>query len=309
VSDGERALVSRAIEIAERAEKSGEVTALVGPTASGKTALAIAIAEALGGEIVSADSVQVYRHFDVGSGKPSAEERARATHHLVDAIDPLDAIDAVRFAELASAAITDIRARGKIPVVCGGTFLWAKALFFGLADAPPADAEIRARHRRIVETEGKNALHQMLAAIDAEAAARLHPNDLVRVSRALEVHELSGETQSARHARHQFKGTRIAPRFVTIDVEPDVLTERIRARVDAFIEHGFVDEVRTLTAQGFGDARAMGAVGYKEVAAHLRGEIPAEDLKDAIVRATRVYARRQRTWLNHADVHRLNDAR
>jgi tRNA dimethylallyltransferase len=305
VSAAEDALASRAIAIAERAEKSGETVAIVGPTASGKTAIAVAIAEALGGEIVSADSVQVYRFFDVGSGKPSAEERERARHHLVDAIDPLDAIDAVRFAELAHVAIADIRARGKVPVVCGGTFLWQKALFFGLADAPPANPDIRARHKNIADTEGREALHRMLAAIDEEAAARLHPNDVVRVSRALEVHELSGETQSARHARHRFGATRIAPRFVTIDVPADLLTERIRARVASFLERGFVDEVRDLTARGFGEARAMGAVGYKEVAAHLRSDIAAADLAEAIVRATRVYARRQRTWLNHVDVARL----
>src|SRR4029077_18605609 len=141
-------------------------------------------------------SVQIYRAFDVGSGKPSAEERARAPHHLIDALDPLEAGDAARYAELAARAIADVRARGCVPIVCGGTFLWVKALLFGLAEAPAADARLRARHLAIVESRGRAALHQALRAVDPEIAARLHPNDLVRVSRALEVYELTGKAMS-----------------------------------------------------------------------------------------------------------------
>jgi tRNA dimethylallyltransferase len=163
----------------------GELLAIVGPTASGKTALAVALAEQLDGEIVSADSVQVYRGFDVGSGKPTPDELRRAPHHLVSALDPMAPIDASSWAELASKAIDDVRARGKVPIVCGGTFLWVKALIFGLAEAPSASPEVRARHRATAEAEGRPALHHRLATVDPESAARLHPNDLVRVSRAL----------------------------------------------------------------------------------------------------------------------------
>src|SRR6187549_884064 len=160
---------------------------VVGPTASGKTSLAVELCEQHGGEIVSADSVQVYRHFEVGTGKPSSEERARARHHLIDVIEPSEPMDAARFAELAELALLDIRARGKRPIVCGGTFLWVRALIHGLVPAPPADPEIRTRHQVRVAEVGRAGLHADLALIDPEVAQRLAPNDFVRVSRALEV--------------------------------------------------------------------------------------------------------------------------
>ena len=276
--------------------------AVVGPTASGKTELAIRLAERLGGEIVSADSVQIYRGFDVGSGKPTPEESARAPHHLVGRLDPLEQVDAAAFAEMASAAIAGVRARGKVPIVCGGTFLWVKALLFGLVPAPPASPETRARHHELASREGRPALHAALRSVDPTAAARLHPNDLVRVSRALEVYELTGKPMSSWQEAHAFATTRHRARLVAIRREPDALTVRIRERVMRWLATGWVDEVRALEARGYATARAMGSVGYREVQAHLRGEIGQGDLGEAIVRATRVFARRQRTWLNHAEV-------
>ncbi|HMR06866.1 MAG TPA: tRNA (adenosine(37)-N6)-dimethylallyltransferase MiaA, partial [Polyangiaceae bacterium] len=175
---------------------------VVGPTASGKTELALKMAQRLHGEIVSADSVQVYRHFDIGSGKPSADEQARATHHLVDIVDPTDSMDAAAWAARADAAIRDIRARGRVPIVCGGTFLWVKALLRGLSPAPRGDETLRAAHRAIAEAEGRSALHARLAQVDAASAERLNPNDFVRVSRALEVFELSGKPMSQWQAEH-----------------------------------------------------------------------------------------------------------
>ncbi|MGK3968216.1 tRNA (adenosine(37)-N6)-dimethylallyltransferase MiaA [Sorangium sp. So ce118] len=275
----------------------GELLVVVGPTASGKTELAIRLAERFDGEVVSADSVQIYRGFDLGSGKPTPSERARAPHHLVDVADPLQAIDAQRFAELAEAAVADIRGRGRVPIVCGGTFLWVKALVFGLSPAPAADAEVRARHRAIADAEGRAALHARLAEIDPESAARLAPNDLVRVSRALEVYERSGRTQSAWHAEHGFRERRHAARLLAVHRDRAELDRRIEARVAAWLEQGWVDEVRSLLARGYGDARAMGSVGYKQVREHLEGRLPAEELAPAIVRATRTFVRRQRTWL------------
>ncbi|MDB4933599.1 MAG: tRNA dimethylallyltransferase, partial [Labilithrix sp.] len=168
--------VDRAVALIE--EKPSRLLCIVGPTASGKTDLAIETCERVSGEIVSADSVQIYRGFDIGSGKPTAAERARAPHHLVDVLDPLDTADAMTFASLAERAIDDVRARGKVPIVCGGTFFWVRALVIGLAPAPSADEAIRARHRAIVEERGRLALHEELARIDAASAARLHPNDV-----------------------------------------------------------------------------------------------------------------------------------
>lgn len=290
--------VARGIELA----RGTNLLCVVGPTASGKTELALDIASAVGGEIVSADSIQIYRGFDIGSGKPTAAENARGRHHLVDSHDPLDEVDAPRWAALAEAAIVDIRSRGKTPIVCGGTYFWVRALVFGLAPAPAADPAIRKRHRAFVDENGRQALHDQLAKIDPVSAARLHPNDTLRVSRALEVHELSGRTLSDWHADHGFRERRFEATMIAPRHDPDVLTERITRRVQHWLANGWVEEVRALLDAGLGDARAMGSVGYAEVRAFLEGSLAREDLELTIVRATRVFARRQRTWLNSADV-------
>lgn len=277
---------------------------VVGPTATGKTELAVELAERLGGEIVSADSVQVYRAFVAGTGKPSTAERARAEHHLIDVVDPLEPVDAARFAELAEAALADIRARGKRPIVCGGTFLWVRALVFGLAAAPPADPAIRARHRALVDAEGRPALHAALAAVDPVAAARLSPNDFVRVSRALEVYELTGAPLSELQASHGFKTPRHRARLLGVRRDPAELDERIAARVRAMLRAGWVDEVRALLDAGYATARAMGSVGYRQIHDAIRTGASLDDdaLFDPIRRATRIFARRQRTWLRDEDV-------
>jgi tRNA dimethylallyltransferase len=295
-------LLEQALRVARAGASGRELLVVVGPTASGKTALAVDLAERLGGEVVGADSVQIYRGFDIGSGKPTASELARAPHHLVGVLGPLDPVDAASWAERAARAVDDIRARGRVPIVCGGTFLWVKALLFGLADAPAGDAALRDRHRAIAEREGRPALHERLRAVDPESAARLHPNDLVRVSRALEVHELTGKPMSAWQREHAFGEARYDARLLGVACDAAALTARITARVRAWLAGGWIDEVRALTAQGYGQARAMGSVGYAQVRAMLAGELPEADLELAIVRATRVFARRQRTWLNHVDV-------
>jgi tRNA dimethylallyltransferase len=295
-------VVDRALGLAQDTQS---LFAVVGPTASGKTALAVAVADRLGGEVVSADSVQIYRGFDAGSGKPTAEELARAPHHLVSSIGPLDPIDAASWSALASQRISDIRARGRIPIVCGGTFLWVKALLYGLAAAPSASEPVRSRHREIVEREGRSGLHERLRVVDAEAAARLHPNDVVRVSRALEVYELSGKALSRWQSDHAFASVRHRANLVALVHDAMALTERIRARVAAWLADGWIEEVEALLAQGYGTARAMGSVGYAQVRAMLEGSMSPDDLTGAIVSATRVFARRQRTWLKQADVHWL----
>lgn len=284
-----------AAEIAAPAED--ELLVVVGPTASGKTELAVRLAERFGGEIIGADSVQIYRGLDVGSGKPTAEERARAPHHLIDVAAPLEAFDAQRFAELGDRAIAEVRARGRAPIVCGGTFLWVRALVRGLAPAPPADAGVRARHAALVAAEGRAGLHARLAAVDPASAARLSPNDYVRVSRALEVHELSGKPQSAWFAEHGFRTTRHRARLIGVAREREEIDRRIEARTRQWLESGWIDEVRRLRGEGYGEARALGSVGYRQVADHLDGKLPSDALAGAIVRATRVFVRRQRTWL------------
>jgi tRNA dimethylallyltransferase len=277
---------------------------VVGPTASGKTALAVQLAEERGGEIVNADSVQIYRRFELGTGKPTREERARAVHHLLDVLEPEQPIDAAGWAALAVRAIDEVRSRGREPIVCGGTFLWVRALLYGLADAPAGDPAIRERHRAWAERDGRLALHAELSRVDPASAARLAPNDLVRVSRALEVHELTGVPLSRWQAEHGFREPRYAARLVGVRREREELDRRIEARVRAMFADGWLDEVRELLAAGYGGARAMGAVGYKQIAAALASGTPIDQaaLELSIVRATRVFARRQRTWLRDRDV-------
>jgi tRNA dimethylallyltransferase len=271
---------------------------VVGPTASGKSALALRAAESSGGEIVGADSVHVYRGFDIGSGKPTAEERARVPHHLVDVAEPGEPIDAAEWALLAGRAIDGIVSRGKPAIVCGGTFLWVRALLYGLASSPGANEAVRARHRAFVEAEGRPALHAELARVDPKIAARLSPNDFVRVSRALEVYELTGKPMSDFHEEHGFREPRYAARLVGIRWSMEELTARITERVDGMLREGLIDEVRALVASGHAEARAMGSVGYRQVKDALeRGPIDELALRDDIVRATRIFARRQRTWL------------
>ena len=272
---------------------------VVGPTASGKTSLAIELCEQYDGEVVSADSVQVYRHFEVGTGKPSAEERARARHHLIDVIEPSEPMDAARFAELAELAIADIRARGKRPIVCGGTFLWVRALIHGLVPAPPANPELRARHQTRVAEVGRAGLHADLARVDPEAAQRLAPNDFVRVSRALEVHELTGVRMTDWQTAHGFKTSRHAARLLGVRREKEELDQRVLARCKAMLAAGWLEEGRQMLARGFGDTRPFASVGYKQVALALASGKPIDEaeLELSIFRATRIFARRQRTWL------------
>jgi tRNA dimethylallyltransferase len=286
-----------------------QLLAVVGPTASGKSELALSLCQRLGGELVSADSVQVYRRFDIGSAKPSPAERAAVPHHLIDSFDPLEPVDAARFAELARACIADILARGKHPIVCGGTFLWVRALVYGLADAPAADEGIRARHRADAERLGRAELHARLSEVDPESHARLSPNDLVRVSRALEVYELTGKPLSQIQAEHGFREPDYDVRLIGRRHERAELARRIEQRVAGMFERGWLDEVRGLLADGYAEARALRSVGYRQVAEALAsgGAIDRATLNESVCRATRIFVRRQLTWLRDEPVTWLVD--
>lgn len=284
--------------------QSAALLVVVGPTASGKTALSIALAEQLNGEVLSADSVQIYRYFDIGSGKPTLQERRGVPHHLIDELDAHTPIDAAQFAARAEQGIAEVRRRGKLPIVCGGTFLWVRALLHGLAPAPPKDDALRAQHQTLVEQQGRAALHQKLMDVDAVSAQRLAPNDFVRVSRALEVFQLTGKTMSELQAIHGFKERRHRAVLVGIQHTPEELTTRIATRVADMFERGWLAEVRTLRERGYQQTRAMNAVGYREVNAALEqsGEPDLAALSAAVVQKTRVFARRQRTWLREQPV-------
>lgn len=276
------------------------VIALMGPTASGKSALALALAQAHAGEIVSVDSVLVYRGLDIGSAKPSAAERARVAHHLLDVCAPHTPFSAAMFARAAGAAITDILARGKLPILVGGTGLYFQALFEGLAPMPESEPALRAALIRRVEAEGPAALHAELAQVDALAAARIDPGDTQRIVRALEVWRLSGVPISAWQART--RPTRPPWRLLKLVLAPQnraVLHARIASRFEAMLAAGFLDEVRALRAdpQWRADLPAMRAVGYRQACAHLAGEIDFATFRERAIAATRQLAKRQFTWL------------
>ncbi len=279
-----------------------EILVVVGPTASGKTELAIQLAEQIQGEIVGADSVQIYREFNKGTGKPSQEEMERASHHLINFVDPLEHFDANQFVQKAENCIEDIRRRGKVPVLCGGTFLWLKALLLGLDQSPSANLEIRERHRKIAEEKGRDILHQMLQTVDPVRAEQLNTNDFVRVSRALEVFEVSGIPQSKWHEQHGFSIPKYAFRFVGVQMDKNEVDARILKRTIKWMDEGWVDEVHLLIEKGYRNSRAMNSVGYKQVVEYVEGRFDPSELVTRIVQATRIYARRQRTWLRDQNV-------
>ena len=269
--------------------------AVLGPTASGKSALGLALAARLGGEIVSCDSMQVYRGMDVGTGKATSAERAAVPHHLLDLVDPGEPFHAARWAELAAAAISDINARGKLPLVVGGTGLYLRALVQGLFEAPPSDPAIRARHAEEAARLGVPALHERLAAVDPALAARVLRQDLLRISRGLEVFEQTGVALSVLQQRARPAAPR--RRFTVVFDPPTAeLRRRIEARVDDMMAGGFVDEVRRLQGAGFGQTRALAAIGYRQLGEHLAGRVGLAEAVAEVKRATVAYARRQKTW-------------
>jgi tRNA dimethylallyltransferase len=273
------------------------VVAIVGPTAVGKSAVAMAIAETIGAEIVSADSRQIYRGLDLGSAKPTPDERRRVTHHLLDVADPDERFDAARFRTLALAAIDGAAERGRPVVVCGGTGLYVRALRHGLFAGPGAVPELRAALYERERLHGSGTLHDDLAAADPTTAARLHPHDTVRIVRALEVLRVTGRPISAWQDDHAFGDARVDMLVLGCSRPRDELHGRIAARCRAMVDAGFLDEIRELWARGFGpEVPAMESVGYREMGAYLRAEVPFESAFEAFTRATRRLAKRQLTW-------------
>lgn len=271
---------------------------VVGATASGKSELAVALAEALGGEIVNTDSVQIYRRLDVGTGKPDPELLRRVPHHLYDTVEPDAAYSAGRYAEDARACIADIRARGRLPILCGGTGLYLRALLQGIADIPTVPEAVRQNVLARLAAEGAPALHAQLAQVDPDTAQRVHPNDAARVARALEVYQAGGEPLSAYQNRRPFA---VFPTHVLSlgpEWERPTLYARINARVRTMLGSGWRDEVQALLEQGYSPAlKAMQVIGYREIAQFLGGERPWEGIEAAIAQRTRHYAKRQLTWL------------
>ena len=283
------------------------IIVVCGPTGIGKTATAILLAEAYGGEIVSADSMQIYRYMEIGTAKPTAEEQGRVPHHMIDIITPEVPFDAARYEKMAREIIRDLHGRGKLPIVAGGTGFYIKALTSGLFDTVPVDPSVRQRLREEAATSGADALYQRLAACDPVSAERLHPNDTYRIVRALEVFETTGSPISSHHRRHQFREDPFRQLKIGLAMERDALYARIDARVDAMLQEGLLDEVRKLLDEGYAPSlKSMQSIGYRHMIEFIQGRLNWEEAVRTLKRDTRRYAKRQMAWFKaEADIHWL----
>lgn len=278
---------------------------LMGPTASGKTSLAVELVQRFPLEIISVDSALVYRAMDIGTAKPDAETLRRAPHHLIDLIDPTESYSAARFRDDALRLMSDITARGKVPLLVGGTMLYFKALWHGLSDLPQADAALRDEIEQDAKSRGWPALHAELAKLDPETAARLKPMDAQRIQRALEVVRLTGESMSTtwQKPRGESLPYRVLP-LALVPSDRSILHERIAQRFAAMLQMGLVDEVKRLRQQYSLNANlpSMRCVGYRQAWAYLEGEYDQTELLNRGIYATRQLAKRQLTWLRGMDV-------
>jgi tRNA dimethylallyltransferase len=272
------------------------VLVLTGPTGVGKTARAIALARRFDGELIGADSVQVYHGFDIGSSKPTAAELDGVVHHLIDIRGPTQLLDAAEYAGLADRAIADVASRGKLPIVVGGTGLWLRALLRGLVEVPAVDQALRAQLEAEWDHSGSSSMHTRLQAVDPLSAARIHPNDKLRVVRALEVYAQTGQPLGAARRAHALGTPRYASLIYVLDLPQAEHRARVSERVQAMLDAGFANEVAALLALHGAACRPLGSVGYKQLVEHLEQGLPLAETQAAILRATLIYARRQRTW-------------
>lgn len=268
-----------------------------GPTAVGKTNVAIAMAEPVGAEIISADAMQVYRHMDIGTAKPTREQRRRVRHHLIDVVDPDQLFSAALFKTTGETVIQDLHQKGRPVFLVGGTGLYIKALTRGLFPAQQQDGAIRKRLRQEAETFGLQALYQRLQKVDPGAAQKIHPNDTYRIMRALEVHEATGQPISGLQRNHGFEDVQYRTLHIGLTLDRNVLYDRINRRVDLMLASGLVEEVRGLLDQGYSSSlKSMRSIGYRHVADYLEGRVAWDEMVRLFKRDTRHYAKRQLTW-------------
>ncbi|MFD1954797.1 tRNA (adenosine(37)-N6)-dimethylallyltransferase MiaA [Paenibacillus thailandensis] len=299
------ATTSKAESAARPGEAKPPLLVLVGPTAVGKTKLSIELAKAWNAEIISGDSMQVYRGMDIGTAKITPEEQQGIPHHLIDICDPDTPFSVADFQERCNEAIAGIHARGKLPFIVGGTGLYVESVCYGYEFADyGSDEAFREEQHRYAEQYGAEALHRRLAEVDPASAEKLHPNDRRRIIRALEVYHLTGETLSSQTAKQR----KVSPYelcIIGLTMEREELYRRIERRVDLMMEQGLVDEVRRLINGGTPPhAVAMQGLGYKEIASYLRGECTLEAAVELLKRDTRRFAKRQLSWFRHmSDIH------
>jgi tRNA dimethylallyltransferase len=274
-----------------------KIVVVCGPTGVGKTGFAIELARRLGGEIVGADSMQIYRRMDIGTAKPTAEERSQAVHHMVDIVDPDEDFDALVYAKRADRCIEQVTAGSKTPLVVGGTGLYIKALVHGLAEGAATDPQIRHKLQAELASLGAPAMHERLQVRDGAAAGRIHPNDGYRILRALEVLEITGRSMTYHHRSHGFSRLRHHALYIGLTMPREILYERINKRVDRMIAEGLVDEVRFLLDKGYDpELKSMQSLGYRHMVDYIQGRLTRDAAVHTLKRDHRHYAKRQMTW-------------
>ena len=274
-----------------------KIIIICGPTAIGKTTVAIDLAQRFAGQIIGADSMQVYKYMDIGTAKPTAAERARVVHHMVDFVEPDESFDAAQYAARAREKIIELDQQRITPFVVGGTGLYIKALLYGLFDEKVSDPEIRDRLKAEAGTHGIQFLHERLSRQDPETAKRLHPNDTYRILRALEVIATTGQAISKHHKKHGFFDQPFASLKIGLEMDRTLLYERINRRVDAMISAGFLDEVKSLLARGYSaDLKPMQSIGYRHMTDYIEGRLNWAECVRTMKRDHRRYAKRQLTW-------------
>jgi tRNA dimethylallyltransferase len=274
-----------------------KVIIICGPTGVGKTAVGIQLAEKLDGEIISADSMQIYRYMDIGTAKPTADEQSRIPHHMIDIVDPDENFDAVRFAEMARDKVMQLHQRGVMPLVVGGTGLYIKALLQGLFQSNPVDPKTRERLMKEAVENGSGILYDRLKRVDPDTADRLHPNDSYRIIRALETIESTGRSISEHQQEHGFSDEPFNALKIYLRIDRQKLYERIDKRVDMMIEEGLVDEVKKLLAMSYSaDLKSMQSIGYRHMVEFLAEQLPWDECVRTLKRDTRRFAKRQFTW-------------
>ncbi len=275
---------------------------LAGPTASGKTDIALRLAERLGAEIIAMDSMSLYRDMDIGTAKPSREDRARVPHHLIDILEPHEEYTLADFVQEAERACCEILNRGRVPLFVGGTGLYLRGLLRGVFAAPPVDREFRLRLESLAKTEAPEALHRQLADIDPQAAARLHPNDVRRVVRALEIYHLTGRPASEQQLEQPLPIHERPQHVFWLSPPRGWLYQRINRRVQLMLDAGWIEEVRNLVERKKGLSRtAAQALGYQELIAHLAGELTLDAAIAQIQTRTRQFSKRQHTWFRNLE--------
>lgn len=278
-------------------QKKPKVVVICGPTGVGKTSAAIGIAKEFNGEIINADSMQIYRHMDIGTAKPTHKEQACVKHHMIDIVNPDEPFDAAKFAEMARKIIAQLYKQNITPFIVGGTGFYIKALLYGLFQTEPVDPDFRLRLKNEAEIDGAAFLHKRLKKYDPDAAEKIHPNDTYRIIRALEILEATGKSISEYHQEHRFTDNPFEVLTIGLHTNREILYDRINRRVDVMISAGLLDEVKKLISMGYTeDLKPMQSIGYRHMIDFIKDRISWDDTLQTFKRDTRRYAKRQFTW-------------